>query len=60
MEARRACRGWIAGLVALMVLLVASGARAQTYTASQVVLRDGNPTLLVDGRPFVLYGAALF
>jgi hypothetical protein len=33
---------------------------AQTFAHSAIVLRAGNPTLLVNGRPFYFYGAAFF
>jgi len=58
---RRPIRGCIAGLLVILVTLsIGSIARAQTFTGSAVVTRDGNPTLLVDGRPFFFYGAAFF
>lgn len=58
---RRSIAGYLAGtILGLAVLLWAPAARAQSFTGSEVVMRDGNPTLLVDGRPFFFYGAAFF
>ena len=50
--------------ICVMVLLLAFAATpragAQTFSHSRVAPYDGQPTLLVDGRPFFFYGAAFF
>jgi hypothetical protein len=53
-------RGGIAGVMAVVALLVSRPAAGAQFTHSSVVTRDGNPMLLVDGRPFFFYGAAFF
>jgi hypothetical protein len=54
-------RGCLAGAALVISTLVRPAtADPQTFTHSAVVPRDGNPTLLVDGRPFFFYGAAFF
>lgn len=54
----RAC---IVGALLLIAAFVRpAAANAHSFSQSAVVERDGNPTLLVDGRPFFFYGAAFF
>jgi len=53
--------GCLAGIVALISAFIRTpAAGAQSFNASAVVIRGGNPTLLVDGRPFFFYGASFF
>jgi hypothetical protein len=62
-RALRRIRAGIAVLAAVVALLTARrDVRAETaaFDGSAVVQRDGNPTLLVDGKPFFFYGAAFF
>jgi len=49
----------VATLLAIAAF-VPGPSQAATFTHSMVVQRDGNPTLLVDGKPFFFYGAAFF
>ena len=48
------------GLAICTLSFACTRADAATFTHSVVVERDGNPTLLVDGKPFFFYGAAFF
>jgi hypothetical protein len=64
MERSRAGR-WIRAGIAVALVLASAFLRGPTASAaafdrSAVVLRDGNPTLVVDGKPFFFYGAAFF
>jgi amino acid transporter len=60
----RRIRGWpfaLASLVAALAMLTPlAHVNAQTFTHAAVVERDGNPTLVVDGKPFFFWGAAFF
>lgn len=65
MEPHRAGRSVHVGIVAAVFLLAVAlsrghAANAAAFDRSAVVLRDGNPTLVVDGKPFFFYGAAFF
>ncbi|GAC1545805.1 MAG: hypothetical protein NVS2B17_28500 [Candidatus Velthaea sp.] len=52
---------WTAAFAILLALLIAPPiANAASFTHSAVVERDGNPQLVVDGKPFFFYGAAFF
>ena len=57
-------RTWpFAALAAMLLACVVAHpttARAATYTQSIVERANGNPTLVVDGKPFFFYGAAFF
>jgi amino acid transporter len=55
-------RIWPFATALLVALVVCSPRPTQgaTFTHSMVVQRDGNPTLMVDGKPFFFYGAAFF
>jgi hypothetical protein len=55
----RPLRGCVAALIVLSTLSPPAGG-AQSFSRSIVVTHDGNPTLVVDGRPFFFYGAAFF
>jgi hypothetical protein len=56
----RRMRGCIAGILLLISACLPLTASARSFTGSAVVMRESNPTLVVDGRPFFFYGAAFF
>jgi amino acid transporter len=49
-----------AALAIALAVFAPKSSEAATFTHSMVVQRDGNPTLIVDGKPFFFYGAAFF
>jgi amino acid transporter len=53
---------FVAASAAALALLIGTNrpASAESFTHAAVVLRDGNPTLVVDGKPFFFYGTAFF